>query len=34
LILDKNYVTFAAYSGASFVICIGAALVGLMLFRS
>ena len=34
LLLDKNYGTFAAYSIASFVICIGAALGGLMLFRS
>lgn len=34
LLLDKNYGTFAAYSFASFVICILAALAGLMLFRS
>ena len=34
LLLDKNYGTFAAYSITSFVICIGAALAGLMLFRS
>ena len=34
LLLDKNYGTFAAYSLASFVICILAALAGLMLFRS
>jgi CrcB protein len=34
LLLDKNYGIFAAYSVASFVICIGAALVGLMLFRN
>src|SRR5687768_15039111 len=34
LLLDKNYGTFAAYSIASFVICIGAALAGLMLFRN
>ena len=34
LLLDKNYGTFAAYSFASFVVCIAAALAGLMLFRS
>jgi fluoride exporter len=34
LLLDKNYGTFAAYSVASFVVCLAAALAGLMLFRS
>ena len=34
LLLDKNYSTFAAYSLASFVTCIGAALAGLILFRT
>lgn len=34
LLLAKNYVTFAAYSIASFVLCVTAALVGLMLTRS
>jgi fluoride exporter len=34
LLLDKNYGTFAAYSTASFVVCVVAALTGLMLFRS
>jgi fluoride exporter len=34
LLLDKNYGTFAVYSVASFVICMAAALAGLMLFRS
>ncbi len=34
LLLDKNYGTFAAYSIASFVVCVAAALAGLMLFRS
>jgi CrcB protein len=34
LLLDKNYGTFAAYSTASFVVCVAAALAGLMLFRS
>ena len=34
LLLDKNYGTFAAYSFASFVLCMIAALAGLMLFRS
>ena len=33
LLLDKNYGTFAAYSIATFVLCIGAALVGLTLTR-
>jgi CrcB protein len=33
LLLDKNYGTFAAYSIASFVMCIAAALAGLMLTR-
>lgn len=33
LLLDKNYGTFAAYSFASFVLCIGAALAGLILTR-
>lgn len=33
LLLDKNYGTFAAYSVASFVVCILAALAGLMLTR-
>ena len=34
LLLAKNYVTFGAYSVASFVLCIVAALGGLMLARS
>ncbi len=34
LLLDKNYGTFAVYSIASFVVCVAAALAGLMLFRS
>lgn len=34
LLLDKSYGTFAAYSAASFVVCILAALTGLMLTRS
>ncbi len=34
LLLDKNYGTFAAYSLASFVLCIAAALAGLMLTRA
>ncbi|MEO8041046.1 MAG: fluoride efflux transporter CrcB [Acidobacteriota bacterium] len=33
LLLDKNYGMFAAYSIASFVLCIAAALAGLMLTR-
>lgn len=33
LLLDKSYGTFAAYSVASFAICILAALAGLMLTR-
>jgi CrcB protein len=33
LLLDKSYGTFAAYSIASFVLCIAAALAGLMLTR-
>ena len=34
LLLDKNYATFAAYSIASFVVCLGATFVGLVLTRS
>ncbi|HUR98697.1 MAG TPA: fluoride efflux transporter CrcB [Pyrinomonadaceae bacterium] len=34
LILDKNYGTFAAYTIASFAVCVAAALVGVMLCRS
>ena len=34
LLLDKNYGTFAAYSVASFIICLAAALTGLLLARS
>ena len=34
LLLDKNYSTFAAYSIASFVLCIVAALLGLAIARS
>lgn len=34
LLIDKNYGTFAAYSVVSFVVCIVAALAGLMLTRS
>ena len=34
LLLDKNYGTFAAYSAASFVACLLAAVAGLILFRS
>ena len=34
LLLDKSYGTFAIYSIASFVVCLAAALAGLMLFRS
>jgi CrcB protein len=34
LLLDKNYVTFAAYSTTSFFFCISAALLGLILVRS
>ena len=34
LLLDKNYATFAAYSIASFVVCLGATFVGLILTRS
>jgi len=33
LLLDKNYSTFAAYSIASFILCIAAALAGLMLTK-
>jgi len=33
LLLDKNYGTFAAYSIASFIVCIAAALGGLILTR-
>ena len=33
LLLDKNYATFAAYSTTSFVLCISAALLGLILLR-
>jgi len=34
LLLDKNYGTFAAYSIASFVVCVTAALAGFIPFRS
>ena len=34
LLLDKNYGTFAAYTIASFVLCLVAAFVGLILTRS
>ena len=34
LLLDKNYATFAAYSIASFVACLSATFVGLILTRS
>ena len=34
LLLDRNYGTFAAYSTASFVVCLVAAVAGLLLFRS
>ena len=34
LLLDKNYATFAAYSTASFIGCLLAAFVGLILTRS
>jgi len=34
LLLDKNYATFAAYSITSFVVCLGATFVGLILTRS
>ena len=34
LLLDKNYSTFAAYSVASFVLCLAAAFAGLMLTRN
>ena len=34
LLLDKNYGTFAAYSIASFVLCILSAFIGLILTRS
>ena len=34
LLLDKNYGTFAAYSVASFVLCILSAFIGLILTRS
>jgi CrcB protein len=33
LLLDKNYTTFAVYSSASFVLCLAAAFVGLVLTR-
>jgi CrcB protein len=33
LLMDKNYGTFAVYSIASFVLCVAAALVGLMLTK-
>jgi CrcB protein len=33
LLVDKNYLTFAAYSTSSFVLCLGAAFLGLMLTR-
>jgi CrcB protein len=34
LLLDKNYTTFAAYSISSFVLCVLAALAGVVLARS
>jgi CrcB protein len=34
LLLDKNYFTFAAYSLASFVLCLTAAFAGLMLTKT
>ena len=34
LLLDKNYGTFAAYSSASFVMCMLAAFAGLMVTRN
>lgn len=34
LLLDKNYVIFGAYSVASFILCLAAAYVGLVLTRS
>ena len=34
LLIDKNYSTFAAYSLASFILCLAAAFVGLILTRS
>lgn len=33
LLIDKDYVTFAAYSLTSFVVCLGAAFLGLTLTR-
>jgi len=34
LLIDKNYGTFAAYSAASFVLCLTATFVGLIVTRS
>src|SRR5262245_61757141 len=34
LLLDKNYGTFAAYSIASFMLCLAAAFAGLLIARS
>ena len=34
LLIDKHYTTFAAYSIASFVLCLAAAFVGLVVTRS
>jgi fluoride exporter len=34
LLIDKNYGTFAAYSVASFIVCLAAALAGLIIFRT
>ena len=34
LLLDRNYTTFAAYSLASFVLCLVSAYLGLILTRS
>ena len=33
LLLDRNYSTFALYSAASFVLCLAAAFIGLILTR-
>jgi len=33
LLIDKNYWTFGAYSLSSFVLCVGAAFLGLLLTR-
>jgi CrcB protein len=34
LLLDKDYLTFAAYSSASFILCLAAAFGGLILTRA